>query len=65
LKKGYDKTPAQGMTYEEIARALGRRNKRAAGCVYVECRIAIRRLWRGRRGTFHDFTGLGIDRAGG
>ncbi len=60
--KRRDLTPAGGLTYQEIAHALGRTNKRAAGCVYVECRIAIRKLWLGRRVTFHDFSGLAVPR---
>jgi len=34
------------MTCLEVAQALGLRNKRAEGCVYVIERRAIRKLWR-------------------
>jgi hypothetical protein len=57
--KRRDSTPKDGMSFEEIARALGRTNKRAAGCVYVQYRMAIRKLWTGRKHTFHDFSNYG------
>jgi len=36
------------MSFEEIAEALGMTNKRAPGCIFMECQRAIRKLWRER-----------------
>ncbi len=47
--KRRDSTPTGGKTFVEIAQALGRTNKRAAGCVYVEYRRALRELWMGQK----------------